>query len=93
MEARTFERIQKVIRDHLLAFKAQIIQKQAIFRFRAERLNKLSARFYVVRSICYFVLFSSPPRSFFSSKSRKDSSEMMFPLKVYLWDIHRNARV
>ena len=31
-----------------------------------------------------FVLVSSPPRSYFSSKSRKESSEMMFPFKVDL---------
>ena len=31
MEVRTFARIQKVIWDHLLAFKAEIIQKQALF--------------------------------------------------------------
>ena len=31
MEVRTFVRIQRVIWDHLLAFKAEIIQKQALF--------------------------------------------------------------
>ena len=31
MEVRTFARIQKVIWDHLLVFKAEIIQKQALF--------------------------------------------------------------
>ena len=31
MEVRTFVRIQRVIWDHLLAFKAEIIQKQAFF--------------------------------------------------------------
>ena len=30
MEVRTFVRIQRVIWDHLLAFKAEIIQKQAL---------------------------------------------------------------
>ena len=31
MEVRTFVRIQRVIWDHLIAFKAGIIQKQALF--------------------------------------------------------------
>ena len=31
MEVRTFVRIQRVMWDHLLAFKAEIIQKQALF--------------------------------------------------------------
>ena len=35
MEVRTFERIQRVIWDHLLPFKdGEIIQKQALFSFR-----------------------------------------------------------
>ena len=33
MEVRTFVRIKRVKRDHLLAFKAEIIQKQALFQF------------------------------------------------------------
>ena len=33
MEVRTFVRMQRVIWDHLLAFKAEIIQKQALFQF------------------------------------------------------------
>ena len=33
MEVRTFIRIQRVIWDHLLAFKAEIIQKLALFQF------------------------------------------------------------
>ena len=33
MEVRTFVGIQRVIWDHLLAFKAEIIQKQALFSF------------------------------------------------------------
>ena len=33
LEVRTFVRIQRVIWDHLLAFKAEIIQKQALFQF------------------------------------------------------------
>ena len=31
MEVSTFERIQRLIWDHLLPFKAEIIQKQALF--------------------------------------------------------------
>ena len=34
MEVRVFERIQRVIWDHLLLFKGEIIQKQALFSFR-----------------------------------------------------------
>ena len=33
MEVETFVRIQRVIWDHLLAFKAEINQKQALFSF------------------------------------------------------------
>ena len=33
MEVRTFVRTQRVIWDHLLAFKAEIIQKQALIQF------------------------------------------------------------
>ena len=33
MEVRTFVRIQRVIWDHLLVFKAEIIQMQALFQF------------------------------------------------------------
>ena len=36
MEARAFAGIQRTNWDHLLAFKAEIIQKQALFCFRAE---------------------------------------------------------
>ena len=34
MEVSTFQRIQRVIWDHLLPFKGEIIQKQALFSFR-----------------------------------------------------------
>ena len=34
MELRTFERIARVIWDHLLPFKGEIIQKHALFSFR-----------------------------------------------------------
>ena len=40
MEVRTFVRIQRVIWDHLLAFKAEIIQKQALFSLSAEQHAK-----------------------------------------------------
>ena len=33
LEVRTLVRIQRVIWDHLLAFKAEIIQKQALLQF------------------------------------------------------------
>ena len=35
MEVSSFERIQRVIWDHLLPFKGEMIQKQALFRFGA----------------------------------------------------------
>ena len=34
MKVRTFKRIQIVIYDHLLPFKGEIIQRQALFSFR-----------------------------------------------------------
>ena len=68
MEVRTFVRIQGVIWDHLLVFKAEIIQKQALIQFPCwtTREEWLWAR--VNYAVCYvfsFVLVSSPPRSFF----------------------------
>ena len=36
MEVRTFVRMQRVIWDHLLVFKTEIIQNQLYFSFRAE---------------------------------------------------------
>ena len=64
-------RIQKVIWDHLLAFKGEIIQKQALFslpfRFDSIRTptNTRVVLIYTVCSVFSFVLFSTSPRSFF----------------------------
>ena len=59
-------RIQRVIWDHLLAFKGEIIQKQALFSlpFRTPN-NSRVVLIYAVCSVFSFVLFSTPPRSFF----------------------------
>ena len=59
-------RIQKVIWDHLLAFKGEIIQKQALFSlpFRIPN-NSHVVLIYAVCSVFSFVLFSTSPRSFF----------------------------
>ena len=59
-------RIQKVIWDHLLAFKGEIIQKQALFSlpFRTPN-NSRVVLIYAVCSVFSFVLFSTSPRSFF----------------------------
>ena len=60
--------IQKVIWDHLLAFKGKIIQKQALFSlpFRTP-INSpvVLIIIYAVCSVFSFVLFSTSPRSFF----------------------------
>ena len=55
IEVRTFVRIQRVIWDHLLAFKAEIIQKQALFLFpcRTPWAEQLAAR-YPVCSVFFF---------------------------------------
>ena len=77
MEVRTFERIQRVIWDHLLPFKGEIIQKQALFSFR-----RIISRYYAVCSVFSFVLFSNPPSSSFSlnhvRKVRKRCSHSRF---------------
>ena len=56
------ERTQRVIWDHLLAFKGEIIQKQASFSLPN---NSRVVLIYAVCSVFSFVLFSTPPRSFF----------------------------
>ena len=77
MEVSTFERTQRVIWDHLLPFKGEIIQKQALFSFRWITISLLRCLF------CFFFrsLFL-PAKLIFSSKSRKESSGKMFPFKV-----------
>ena len=76
-------RIQKVIWDHLLAFKGEIIQKQALFSllFRTPN-NSRVVLIYAVSSVFSFVLFSTSPRSFLSSKSRKESLELISSFKA-----------
>ena len=76
-------RIQKVIWDHLLPFKGEIIEKQALFSLTFRTPNNSGV--VLVYAVCFvfsFVLFSTSPRSFFSSKSRKESLELMFSFKV-----------
>ena len=59
MEVRTFIRIQRVIWNHLLAFKAEIIQKQALFQFRAKQLTKNNYELeLIVQSALFFLSFS-----------------------------------
>ena len=71
IQDRTLERIQKVIWDHLLAFKGEIIQKQASFSlpFRTPNNSRVvlikSVLIYAVCSVFSFVLFSTSPGSFF----------------------------
>ena len=76
-------RIQRVIWYHLLAFKGEIIQKQALFSlpFRTPN-NSRVVLIYAVCSVFSFVLFSTPADVIFSSKSRKESLELMFSFKV-----------
>ena len=79
-------RIQKVIWDHLLAFKGEIIPKQALFSlpFRTpnnSRVNCINIRFlfcFFFRSLFYLA------EVIFSSKSRKESLELMFSFKAKL---------
>ena len=64
MEVRTFVRTQRVIWDHLLASKAEIIKKNVHFSFRAERghaVNNLRSVYMLLFCFC-FVPFSSPLR-------------------------------
>jgi len=57
-------RIQKVIWDHLLAFKGEIIQKQALFSLPFRTPN--NSRVVLIHAVCsVFVLFSTSPRLFF----------------------------
>ena len=59
-------RIQRVIWDHLLAFKGEIIQKQALFSLPCRTPNNSRVvLIYAVCSVFSFVLFSTPPKSFF----------------------------
>ena len=58
MEVRTFVRIQKITWDHLLASKAGIILKQALFSFPCRTLDaEWFSACYAVCSVSSFVLF------------------------------------
>ena len=76
-------RIQKVIWDHLLACKGEIIQKQALFSlpFRTPN-NSRVVSIYAVCSVFFFRSLFYLAEVIFSSKSRKESLELMFSFKV-----------
>ena len=84
IQDRTLERIQKVIWDHLLAFKGEIIQKQALFSlpFRTTK----NSRVVLIYIHCLFCVFFRSlfylAEVIFSSKSRKESLELMFSFKI-----------
>ena len=90
MEARTSVSIQRVNWNHLLAFKAEIIQKQALFLFRCRTAlnNKQLAAHCPVCSVFPFVLSTSPPRSFFRlnhvRKVRKRCSHSRFSCQAII---------
>ena len=77
-------RIQKVVWDHLLAFKGEIIQKQALFLlpFRTPNNSRVVLIYvrclfcFFFRSLCYLA------EVIFLSKSRKESLELVFSFKV-----------
>ena len=52
MEVRTFVRIQRVIWDHLMAFRAEIIQKQALF-------PKNNYELQLINAVCCVFFFRS----------------------------------
>ena len=75
-------RLQKVIWDHFLAFKGEIIQKQVLFSlpFRTPN-NSRVVLIYAVCSVFFRSLFYLA-EVIFSSTSRKESLELMFSFKV-----------
>ena len=86
IQDRTLERIQKVIWDHLLALKGEIIQKQALFSLPFRTPNNSRVVLINIRGLfCFFFrsLFYLA-EVIFSSKSRKESLELMFSFKVLL---------
>ena len=91
MEVRTFVRIQRVIWEHLLNFKGEIIQKQALFWFPCRTL--LEKKCVVMLSVLFFsfVLFSSPPRKCFGlnhvRKVRKECSHPRFSSQAIILGI------
>ena len=96
IQDRTLERIQKVIWDHLLAFKGEIIQKQALFSLPFWTPNNLNTRcfdiyMYAVCSVFSFILFSTSQRTFFRlnhlRKARKRYSYSMFSSQAISLDV------
>ena len=77
-------RLQKVIWDHLVAFKGEIIQKQALFLLPFQTPNNSCTRCFNIRclfcfffrSLCYLA------EVIFSSKSRKESLELMLSFRL-----------
>ena len=75
--------MQKVIWDHLLAFKGEIILKQALFSLQFRTPN--NSRAVLIHAVCSVFSFRSLfylAEVIFSSKSRKESLELMFSFKV-----------
>ena len=62
IQDRTFERIQKVIWDHLLAFKGEIIQKPALFSLPLRTPNNSRVVLIYTLSDLFFLSFSFLPR-------------------------------
>ena len=75
-ERQDIVRIQKVIWDHLVAFKGEIIQKLALFSlpFRTPN-NSRVVLIYAVCSVFFFRSLFCLAEVIFSSKSRKESLE------------------
>ena len=66
----------------------KLFRSKLYFSFRAEKHAKNNYELIMQSAMFFFfffffvVLFPGPPRSYFSSKSSKESSEKMFPFKV-----------
>ena len=67
----------------------KLFRSKLYLSFRAEQHVKNNYELILQSALCFFclfvffyVLFSAPPRPFFSSKSSKETSEKMFPFKV-----------
>ena len=62
IQDRKLERMQKVIWDHLLAFKGEIIQKQAVFSLPFRTPNNSRVVLIYTLSVLFFLAFSFLPR-------------------------------
>ena len=82
IQDKTLERIQKVIWGHLLAFKGEIIQKQALFSLPFRTPNNSGVVLIRCLSCFFFRSLFYLAEVIFSSKSRKESLELMFSFKV-----------